>query len=309
MEIAIGPLHTALSGMEIGAPFVFERITLFPLSLGTPGIEFLTLEEAVSTKQVKITEVDEAGMVNELRVKSKAAKPILMVDGDLLVGAKQNRILNASLLVAPGEELIAPVSCVESGRWSRKSVTFAKQEAHLFSKARAQVMQDVNRDPAERKRSDQQRVWRTIDGKMAELNAENATRDLSLLFESQRPKLEHLRESLAPREGQWGAAVFIDAGFAGLDLFGHPGVFAKKWPALLNGYGLDALGDVPVREPADLAKLQALLARLNKVPVRVQASSAGCQELRFSTSEFTGCCLMQEKALVHLSAFPVAEGD
>jgi hypothetical protein len=38
-------------------------------------------------------------------------------DGEQLVGAKQNRILNMTVLVAAETEVTIPVSCVERGRW------------------------------------------------------------------------------------------------------------------------------------------------------------------------------------------------
>jgi hypothetical protein len=41
----------------------------------------------------------------------------LLLDGEQLVGAKQNRIPNMIVLVAAQTEVTIPVSCVEQGRW------------------------------------------------------------------------------------------------------------------------------------------------------------------------------------------------
>ena len=45
-----------------------------------------------------------------------------------LVGAKQNRIINATSLIANQTENTIPVSCVEQGRWAYLSEKFALGE-------------------------------------------------------------------------------------------------------------------------------------------------------------------------------------
>ncbi len=48
-----------------------------------------------------------------------------MVDGEELVGAKQNRIVNAAFLIANQTEITIPVSRVGQGRWAYRSQKFA----------------------------------------------------------------------------------------------------------------------------------------------------------------------------------------
>jgi hypothetical protein len=67
---------------------------------------------------LRIEELHEAGSAPELRVVNEGALRVLILEGDELVGARQNRVVNSSVLVAAGSELVLPVSCVERGRWS-----------------------------------------------------------------------------------------------------------------------------------------------------------------------------------------------
>ena len=82
-----------------------------------PVADYVTLDEALP-RGLRITEVDEAGSVPELVVENPLDERVLLYDGEELVGAKQNRILNVSVLVEAKSTLRIPVSCVEQGRWS-----------------------------------------------------------------------------------------------------------------------------------------------------------------------------------------------
>ena len=62
--------------------------------------DYLTLEQALDRDFVQITEMDQAGSVPELRLINKGKKKVLIVEGEELVGAKQNRIVNATFLIA-----------------------------------------------------------------------------------------------------------------------------------------------------------------------------------------------------------------
>src|SRR5688572_11304286 len=94
----IAALGESLSGLASGHPLVHGAITVVPLlrpGASDPG--WLTLVEAGDA--VTIAEVDESGAVPALVVTNRGDRPVLMIDGEELVGAKQNRVLNTSVLV------------------------------------------------------------------------------------------------------------------------------------------------------------------------------------------------------------------
>jgi hypothetical protein len=80
-----------------------------------------------------VTEVTGEGRVPELAFENTSTEKILLVDGDELVGAKQNRILNLTILVGVGQKILIPVSCVEQGRWSYRTRDFRSAGRALFS--------------------------------------------------------------------------------------------------------------------------------------------------------------------------------
>ena len=75
-----------------------------------PEPVYLTLVEALALDGFKVTEISEGGSVPSLRVVNETPHHVLLFDGEELKGAKQNRILNTSILIAAGTALDVPVS-------------------------------------------------------------------------------------------------------------------------------------------------------------------------------------------------------
>jgi hypothetical protein len=57
---------------------------------------------------LKITELNDSGAVPQLKVMNNAELPVLILDGEELMGAKQNRIVNTSILLREKFETIIP---------------------------------------------------------------------------------------------------------------------------------------------------------------------------------------------------------
>ena len=86
------------SKVKIGTPTTFRNLAVFPLLAGNgTAADYLTLDEALSQKCATITEVSEGGSVPELKFVNSCGQRIFLLDGEELVGAKQNRVLNLCL--------------------------------------------------------------------------------------------------------------------------------------------------------------------------------------------------------------------
>lgn len=124
-----------------------------------------------------MTEVSQAGHVPELAFENTSAQRVLRVDGDELVGARQNRIVNISILVGAGKKLVIPVSCVEQGRWSYRSAKFASAKRSLFASVKAKKMASVSRSMRDSgvRRSNQQEVWSEIGERISSMKLRSDT--------------------------------------------------------------------------------------------------------------------------------------
>lgn len=158
-------VNNLLSSLELGEAQQYKNMHLFPLFYsGNHSPEYLTLKEALEKNLLVITEVQQEGVVPELRVKNQSPFMILLLDGEELMGAKQNRILNTSILIKEQSEIIIPVSCTEQGRWSYTSKNFVDSDLVAASRIRASKVSTVSESLEKSKHffSDQLKVWNQV---------------------------------------------------------------------------------------------------------------------------------------------------
>ena len=82
-------------------PVRHASLSVFPLFTELSSeVDYLLADEAIAAEAVIVKEVSESGSVPDLLVENKGDARVLFLEGEELVGAKQNRILNTSVLVA-----------------------------------------------------------------------------------------------------------------------------------------------------------------------------------------------------------------
>ena len=133
-----------LEQTKIGRKQIYKNMAVFPLLSTYSYLDYLLLDEALAGGLIEVVEVDKEGSVPELKVINKSPRMVLILDGEELVGAKQNRIVNTSILIQGNYTIVIPVSCVEQGRWSYDSPRFFSQERMMSSGLRAMKSEQVN---------------------------------------------------------------------------------------------------------------------------------------------------------------------
>ena len=162
-----------LGNVTLGQEAHHQNMTVYPIFVEAESeFGYLSLDEALEKRLVEVTEVSEAGDVPNLKVVNHGPTPILILAGEELVGAKQNRVVNATFLVMGGISLTIPVSCVEQGRWSYHTRDFSSEKRMhspcLRSKMEADVQLSVRLNRGFR--ADQGRVWDEIAAKSDRMN-------------------------------------------------------------------------------------------------------------------------------------------
>ena len=300
-------IPTVLEGLVVGDPVRHAGLAVFPLIAESEprGSCYLTLEDALHKEVLVITEAEEAGRVNELTVANRGAEPVLLVDGEELLGAKQNRVFNISMLIPGHATIEVPVSCVERGRWSYKSARFAASRRAQHATGRARRHQAVTQTLRERGSAtgNQQEVWLDLDAKAERLQARSDTGAMSEMFERHSESVERFVEPLKVGPSQVGAVFAVSGSLVGLELFDSSPTCARILPKVVRGYALDALdfgreSDAPPVE--DARRFIHRVAAGDWLPF--PGVGAGVN-LRLETPGLTGSALLEAERVLHLAAF------
>ena len=102
--------------LRVGEPAVSGALAVFPLFGPAPRLEYLSLAEG-RKRGAAVHELDRGASVNDLVVDNPTDTPLLLFEGEEVLGAQQNRTFDVSVLAPPHRKLTVPVSCVEAGRW------------------------------------------------------------------------------------------------------------------------------------------------------------------------------------------------
>jgi hypothetical protein len=105
-----------LTEAGLGHEQSYRNLAMYPLfSVHQTTLDYITLDEAFAKDLIEVAEVSEEGSVPHLKVENKSPEMVLILDGEELVGAKQNRIVNTTILLRGDTSTTIPVSCVERG--------------------------------------------------------------------------------------------------------------------------------------------------------------------------------------------------
>ena len=225
-------------GLRLGSPQTAGRLTLLPVFHDGPGLEYVTLADAQKEGTAEITEVDGHGAVSTLQVKTSSKVPVLMIEGEILVGLKQNRVLNTTILVPPKTTLRVPVACVEAGRWQRTTSKASRADYSLSPKIRAMKRHSVTLSARAfgTFAADQGAVWDEVAGHLGDLGVDSATMAYSDIEKRRGPEIEDRLSQLQPEAGQSGVLALVGGEPVAFDLFDRPSTLARLWQGLIGSY-------------------------------------------------------------------------
>jgi len=309
----------------LGEPQRHESLTIFPiLAEEERTLPYLLLADALEEGVLTIGEKN-GGQVPLLLARNEGPRPILVLDGEQLVGARQNRMTNRSILLAPHATTEIPVSCMEQGRWHfvgehftpapqnapskvRRRARETEAEASYAAEARGPGARSSHRDLA----SAQGPVWDEIRGFGNKLGGVSPTGALDSIFAHRRAEMGAWMAAYPLLPRQMGLMAFLGQVPLGMDAVGSPALFAGLHRRILTGYVLDALEsredvEAPAPEPASSALAEGFVEAMRGAE-RTPSDSVGMGEYRILRGRALGGELVNGDHLVHLSAFPTEEG-
>lgn len=297
--------------VEVGDPLVRGALALYPLFAGTsPAPDYVPGPLAAATGRVQVRERDSGGgpAVAELVVTNAADLPVLMVEGEALLGAWQDRTLNVSVLLAAGATGAVPVSCVERGRWggapagARLAPALvptglrARKQAAVAAGVMAGAAGDAGRH------ADQGDVWAAVDEYAARFSVVAPTAALDDVHQARAGDVAAMVDGTRPLPEQRGVAVAIGGALRAVDLFDRPSTLEAYWKPLTRGCALEAVGVAPVRPPGRRAVVAAFDSLRRSRTRRVPGVSLG-EEVHAQGDGLSASALVWAGAVVHLALF------
>lgn len=227
------PHPVTLPTFHLGAPTVVGPLTLFPIWTDAPVPDVpVALEPPVTAT---IAELDSGPAVELLTAKNPTPLPYVLLEGTIVDGGWQHRVLVHSVLVGAGAQLDLPVRCVEQGRWNGDSdQRLHRRRAPLSVRGATHgVRRPAEGSPHDR-RADQGDVW----SRVAHYEQTYGMSPTSSLVEvlDQAEVTEELRAAIPrPLLGQRGVLVGVAGHPALVEVFEHPDSLAQQWDALIDG--------------------------------------------------------------------------
>jgi hypothetical protein len=274
------------------------------------GPEYYALKEALDSQTMTVTEVSEGGSVPELKVINSGDLPILILDGEELAGAKQNRVLNVTVLIKEKWESVIPVSCVEQRRWHYSSRNFRESGNMMSARMRDRKSSTVtqNLKMSGSRRSNQGEVWESISEMSRSTGIHSGTDAMQDVYSGVDERLKETVQTINVMPQQRGFIVFINSHPAGFEFISSDRVFRLVHDKLLRSYALDAVIDIRKNggkmKSADAKKF---LKVLMKGSFESFDAVGHGKELRFSSDDIRASALVHAETVINMSALAVGK--
>ena len=305
------PFVSYLSGLQLGEPQTAQHIVIIPILQSAAGkTAYLTMREAIEQQFLTITEVHTLGSVPELTAVNNSDSLILLLEGEEMMGAKQNRVVNTSILLKKRSKTTIPVSCTERGRWSYKSPVFADSGVVMSRDVRAIKVETVTESLRQGKAycSDQHAVWQGIGELSSRAGVASPTSSMRDVFEARRKQLDDHLRTFTQVPDQTGVIVLIDGRAVAMEAVSQENAYRVIHSKLVMSYCLDAIlrkGKVnggSVREEA-----QALMKAISESECQKFPSVGHGHDYRLAGNGLVGAALVYKNEVIHMSVFKKVE--
>jgi len=295
-----------LASLVLGNLEVMGNLAVVQLLSPSDGVvEYLTFNEAHAKKLVEITELTVSGSVPQLKVKNLAELPVLLLDGEELIGAKQNRVLNTTVLLKEKSETIIPVSCTEHGRWSYRSSHFAPGESCMSPIMRMRKHRSVNNnlEEGQRYQADQGMVWDGIADMASRAGVDSPTAAMKDVVDAKAGDLKKYVESMPCQADQKGILVFVSGEVAGMDVLSSTRAYSSVHSKLVSSYAIDALYSHAADATPSLVQAAAFIEGARVCPAKPFDSIGYGVDNRCHEPSMVGSSLVYRDEVIHASFF------
>lgn len=232
---------------DIAQRYALDHLQLYPITARAlflsahSGIgATVPLNAALQDGRLRIEEHADGAQVNTLQAVNTSTDTIYLMQGEVVVGGQQDRVLAQDVLVPPGARMDIAAFCVEHGRWSENG------SGQAFTATIGLAAQDVRKAAAVDK--EQGRVWERVADNVAASGASAPSGSYAALlndagFQAARERYrERLRDLPEQLPGVVGVVAVSGDRVIGCDVFATEALLRQAYPQLIDAYIAQALG-------------------------------------------------------------------
>ena len=281
----------------------YENVEAIPIKSDFFGKkDFLTLKKGYEMNLVEIKELEHS-TVNTVSCKNDSVTPLILIDGDEITGAMQNRIINDTLLIPAKSTINIPVSCTEHGRWHTKG---EGAESRTFKPS----LYSANHSTRSRKsrasyeeRDYQGEVWDSISEFESRSNFKSMTSALNDSYENLKDKQNDYLSKFHIEDGQNGVIFIVNGEVKGLELFYNHSIYKEYHEKLCRSYIIEAMVEKKSVDNIDRLELMKVLENISQSEFKSKKSIGLGDNLKFSNDFGSGSGLVWEDELIHMTFF------
>lgn len=297
------PVPDTVRRLELGKPVSHGSLTIIPVYLDrvVDRTLYATMDDALKNGWITVSEV-EGGRVPQVKISNPSKHLVFLMGGEILTGCRQDRILAGDILLAPGtKDLLAPVYCVEQGRWSHVSQSFFSKQNLGTPALRARAQE---KSPAA-----QSEIWGHIAEENKVMGVTSATGAYQDAYEKEenRTQILKIEEKMKDIPSLHADTVGVVIGLGGevvsADIFANPDLFLKQWAKILKSSALSSIGSAKGGS-LDRAEAAEFLRSFLDRKYRSQSGLDLGVEYTSIDSEANVQSLVYNDGVVHLAGFP-----
>ena len=309
-------VNGVLRQCRVGPLYTGGTLSIAPLiGPATTGDGPLPLQRVPAGSKFRLSEMDGQARVEEIQVFNGTSRPLVALEGDLLAGGFQDRIVRVSAWVPRRAAAVLPTACSEEGRFAGAETAMQPSGMVASPRFRRRLRLAFHGGGVGASEPSQRAVWDDIESDRRLLEVAGDGISLVALRRLTRPRCAVLAAGVRPHSSEIGWLFFVEGRFVAADLFFHASLPEAFREALLEAAAYDALIESLRRGPVTAWDIEladrsldgfwrSLLAELDAGLTVRDESCAGTVQLRFESPSLAGSLLLDGPRPVHMSLFP-----
>jgi len=296
-------LLAGLKRVEIGEACHQDGLSIFPLFRDSGiDLQLHALETALQENAAEVGEVSEHGEVSRIRLKNRGEKPVLIPQGEMVYGARQDRVVLVSVVVEGFAEAILNVNCVEESRWTYESRGFSAGE-YSHPELRRKIMSTLVADEDLQVEDLQACVWDEVSMFREKHGCQDSSSSLQKGMKSKQEELNRELKPIALPQNSSGVLVMYGEKLLGMDLFDSARTFRQFEKKLLQSYQFEALSSAGRDSKTDTACAESVLREILENDEELSEHPLNPEVINTTGDRFGKSILFHKDQFCHLTAF------